>query len=1524
MGELNKSVFSNFAEFNCERQLFLRLGKDDDAWINPFRKLKPLDRRRIGNKVARDLGNQFEQKIYNNLKELPNTIYSQSPTGLVSKKIGTKQILINYANTLSPSQSSLILLEHEFQIPLKLMQFITGEDQIPIQKPANFFKPDILVLEKIDNQSINYRINASGDIVECLPTHKFKISVIDIKVTSKETVGKKQLIELIYYIYAINQFLEEEDLSQQFCVSPYGNGILASKDKIFITSLPRLRDEMVQLNYSEMNVFFQDVCSNIQNLTKNRPLSIDAIPLNLQPACGRCSYLEDCKYTLGYDEDKSNWKIELIPRMTKASADQLKNVGVYKVKDLNSYLQNFQVQDVPNPLYPQLPYLELLTKALTEDKFSVPEPDSVYTAHIPKFIDIAIIFNIERDPIHDRAIGVTILMDLSVFQKSLLYDKFHCWLTTWKDFLFSDLAIEEVIEEIKAMIDNLNFAANTSKGGIDKKIKRFGKYLKDISQSCKQSKEIFEFRFPEKDIKSPLNLTIVKTFINSGLTDSTEFTFIKQVTEFLVKIQYIIELTEIYVINEIRISETERYIVNSNSAIYHWSNEVLQALEQLLERNLSKMLFDSDVRQRFMSLITWFTPSDSQVKNPLQLKKVFDLQNFAESVLGVPTIINYTWHELAALRLDLKFNYTYWNPHFNYLDFKIFHDFLNEEDFTKKQEHYNELQKQLSYKAKVINNLRTTFQKDVREISVNLNQLTSNQELRQYHTRSFPSTFHSIAVAWYIFAKLTSSVGELEVLNFRTMFPMYSIGKLRAGEVSDLSESVSTHPGRGSSTIEKFQYTFRLKGLSSNMKIKVGDRVNLIPNTLRQSKIGEHAWKITVRSLEWDYVNNCYLVSTDLCSKSLFREYINYMAEHKEIENADPYSEEWYLYPTSMDAWSRKLFRLDSQDTLFERKPFARSWLGHQLTYIWNLFTTSELKQPQEYKIWLSEAYLYNPLLLDQFALSQSSFRSLIFPQPNESQIEAIQNSISKPISLIQGPPGTGKSRTIIGLMDDFLIKRKESFPNRPIRILVTSFSYAALYVLMDMLIEGEDAQGNSLPISTIDKVFIRSSSQNPRENLYSTPRDPLFIHDIVRNNNTWKLNGESRTITPKIKIEDNFSQDLIIFANAHSLFAMKGRNTKSDHDQPSFRAVYQDFAFDLIIVDEASQVPVDQILASLQFIHDYEVNFEFTVPNNTEESIGSLELAKSIDLTKESKLFLSDEPLTNVVLVGDHNQLPPVQPVKPPKKLEIILGSAFAYYAESGHNISSKQLKINYRSHDHIVQYTKSLGFYTELSPYISNANTVISGDIPSGSSLLSLTVLKPERVVMTVIHETKEDVGVSILEAEIVADLVISYYQMEKPQTPELERYFWMESIGIVAPHNAQGSLITRMIYHAMISNGYTKLLGNELMTLLSQTIYSVEKFQGSARKVIIASIGISSIDQLKSEEEFIFDLNRFNVLSSRAKSKIVLLASRNFLKFIPNSIEIMEYSEKIRHYAFRFCNTSELITFNNQNLEIRWFSV
>jgi len=155
-----------------------------------------------------------------------------------------------------------------------------------------------------------------------------------------------------------------------------------------------------------------------------------------------------------------------------------------------------------------------------------------------------------------------------------------------------------------------------------------------------------------------------------------------------------------------------------------------------------------------------------------------------------------------------------------------------------------------------------------------------------------------------------------------------------------------------------------------------------------------------------------------------------------------------------------------------------------------------------------------------------------------------------------------------------------------------------------------------------------------------------------------------------------------------------------------------------------------------------------------------------------------------------------------------------------------------------------------------------------------------------------------------------------MKDPKNEQEEVQFWTEGVGVVAPHNAQGRTIIRYVFDLFQPISY--LSEGILMNHLKNTVYSVEKFQGSDRELIISSIGLSDLDKISAEEEFIFNLNRFNVLTSRAKHKVIFIASNKFLGYIPDERVILEKASKIYTYVQEFCNKKIELKIDNEKNE------
>jgi len=130
---------------------------------------------------------------------------------------------------------------------------------------------------------------------------------------------------------------------------------------------------------------------------------------------------------------------------------------------------------------------------------------------------------------------------------------------------------------------------------------------------------------------------------------------------------------------------------------------------------------------------------------------------------------------------------------------------------------------------------------------------------------------------------------------------------------------------------------------------------------------------------------------------------------------------------------------------------------------------------------------------------------------------------------------------------------------------------------------------------------------------------------------------------------------------------------------------------------------------------------------------------------------------------------------------------------------------------------------------------------------------VLKPENIFVLIVHDEAESFQSNLVEASIVQALV------QNAQS---------ESIGVITPHNAQKGLLKNLF-----SDGSK-----------DTRVDTVERYQGGEADFIIISSTVSDPDYVRSESEFLLNLNRINVAISRMKKKLVIVASRSIFEFMP----------------------------------------
>jgi hypothetical protein len=131
---------------------------------------------------------------------------------------------------------------------------------------------------------------------------------------------------------------------------------------------------------------------------------------------------------------------------------------------------------------------------------------------------------------------------------------------------------------------------------------------------------------------------------------------------------------------------------------------------------------------------------------------------------------------------------------------------------------------------------------------------------------------------------------------------------------------------------------------------------------------------------------------------------------------------------------------------------------------------------------------------------------------------------------------------------------------------------------------------------------------------------------------------------------------------------------------------------------------------------------------------------------------------------------------------------------------------------------------------------------------------VLEPENVFVLIVHDEAESFQSNLIESSIVKALVENSS---------------CQNVGIITPHNAQKGLLKNMLGNNVGRNVW---------------VDTVERYQGGEADFIIISSTVSDPDYVRSESEFLLNLNRINVAISRMKKKLVIVAGRSIFEFMP----------------------------------------
>lgn len=480
---------------------------------------------------------------------------------------------------------------------------------------------------------------------------------------------------------------------------------------------------------------------------------------------------------------------------------------------------------------------------------------------------------------------------------------------------------------------------------------------------------------------------------------------------------------------------------------------------------------------------------------------------------------------------------------------------------------------------------------------------------------------------------------------------------------------------------------------------------------------------------------------------------------------------------------------------------------------------------------------------------------------PTPTQQQAIEHAVSRRLTVLWGPPGSGKSKTSAELILGLLASADAL--GGSVRVLITGPTWISIANVFSRVAPLAEQMGIGCTLHWLG----------------STESEPIPGSRVARFTREYEDFCELFEVGDQHMIVGSTSQQVGNLMNA-----LEGAGLTTG-------------VFDLILLDEASQMDVANTLCVLQ------------------------------SMTENGSL----------VLVGDDLQMPPIQESDPPLGYEEIVGSVFSFYSKH-HQIPKIMLDRSFRSNDTIIDFVRESGYGPGFRASYPDRALLLNEPIPTiqpatWSRLLPWSdvyrdALLPERPLVAIRHREGISAQASELEAQWVAGMVVLLASHLGGYTDsdlgddvvaqgDWDRIFGSE-IGVVTPHRAQLSRIVTLLQIAL------PMVPPEL---IRSAVDTVERFQGQERTSIITSFAVGDPDAIAMEEEFLFNLQRFNVIASRARVKLIVLMDESLWRYLPTETALLPGARLLKRYGGGALPEGRAITLrtadggNDIPAEMRW---
>jgi len=287
------------------------------------------------------------------------------------------------------------------------------------------------------------------------------------------------------------------------------------------------------------------------------------------------------------------------------------------------------------------------------------------------------------------------------------------------------------------------------------------------------------------------------------------------------------------------------------------------------------------------------------------------------------------------------------------------------------------------------------------------------------------------------------------------------------------------------------------------------------------------------------------------------------------------------------------------------------------------------------------------------------------------------------------------------------------------------------------------------------------------------------------------------------------------------------------------------------------------------------------------------LDEASQMNIPEAVMAALPLAPGGTVIVVGDHRQMPPI--VKndwnnePRRTFQEFKSYESLFLALLPIATGLIQFEESFRLHADMAEFLRREIYVKDGIDYHSNKHDLID-EIPVGDSFVA-AVLSSRHPLTVVVHDEDRSQLANPYEQQLMTPILSA---LADPDGLDLRPE---NGLGVVVPHRAQRAALQLGVRDL---NVYDDITGD----LLISAVDTVERFQGGERTVILIGATESDRGYLLVSGKFLLDPRRLTVALSRAKKKMVLVASRSVFEVFSADEETFQNAQLWKNLLRNTC--------------------